>query len=150
METARIAKRIEIRATPEQVFALISDPTSFTALLPGLIGITNISPLPLEKGSSFDYKYRMVGTEIAGTWSVDEIKPPRLYRSHTKGLSESHWTQEVSPSAEGSLYALTIDYTIPDGLVRHLVAETIIAANDRDMDEMITNLKKVLERANHS
>ncbi len=141
-----LEKNVEIAAAPEKVFAFLTSPSNLPLVLPGL-NVSRLPELPLVESAQFDYSYPMAGTEINGVWTVVELKAPSLYMARTKGIGESEWRMEIIADASGCLFKLTIAYIVPEGLIRHAVAEALAAANEHAIEEMLAALKTIMERA---
>lgn len=144
MNDIKLEKSIEIAAAPDRVFDFLRDPGNFPRLLPKL-EISRVPALPLAEGAEFDYAFPLAGVTVHGTWTVTKLKAPSVYGARTKGLSESRWTMHLSPTATGTLFRLLIEYSIPDGLVRQAVAETIAGSIEAYLEGMLENLKKSME-----
>lgn len=145
MEKIKVVKSLEINASQEQIFNFITDPSKISSILPGLIENSNVPELPLVAGAKFDYKYQMYGVMLDGEWIVDEIEFPRLYKAHTTGGSDSLWTQEISGEGDKSTVTLTVEYTMPEGVLSKIKANALISINDKEADHMLHNLKTILE-----
>ena len=146
MKEVTTKKRIEINAAPEKAFAFIADPRNITLVFPELAQVSNFSTDPLEKGSTYNFKYLMGGSLLNGVATVEKMKEPSLIVISTKGLGASVWTHEFTPSGSGSTYQVTMEYSIPDGLISEAEQQEIIASNDKAIELMTQRLKERLEK----
>lgn len=145
MEKIKVVKSLEVNTSPEKIFNFITDPSKIPSILPGLIENSNVPELPLTAGAEFDYRYQMYGVMLDGVWTVDEIQSPSLYKAHTTGGSESWWTQEISGDENKSTVTLTVEYTMPEGVLNKIKANALISINEKEADHMLHNLKTILE-----
>jgi len=73
----KITERIHIDRPPEEVWAVVSDPTTHTAWRPALVEFRQVSEGPLEVGSRIHEKIRWRGREIEIDDVVTALDPPR-------------------------------------------------------------------------
>ncbi len=73
----KITERIHIDRPPEDVWAVVSDPSTHTAWRPALVEFRQISEGPLEVGSRLREKIRWRGREIVIDDVVTALDPPR-------------------------------------------------------------------------
>jgi carbon monoxide dehydrogenase subunit G len=145
MDKIKIVKSAEINAPAQKIFDFITDPSKIPAILPGLTENSNVPPLPLKAGSTFNYKYQMYGVELDGQWIVDEVRSPSYYKSHTTGGSDSTWIEEITPDGDASKVTLTIEYEMPQGVLAKIKGDALASINEKAADEMLHNLKTILE-----
>jgi hypothetical protein len=73
------------------------------------------------------------------------MKAPNLLVAHTTGLGESTWTHSVTATANGSNYAVTMEYVIPEGLISETEEAVVIDSNDKAIEHMTQRLKEKME-----
>ena len=73
----KITERIHIDRPPEEVWAVVADPTTHTAWRPALVEFRQVSEGPLEVGSRIHEKIRWRGREIEIDDVVTALEPPR-------------------------------------------------------------------------
>jgi carbon monoxide dehydrogenase subunit G len=145
METSTVTKSLQINVPPQKIFDFITTPTNIPFILPGLVENYDIPTLPLKAGSKFGYKYQMYGVMLDGLWIVDQIESPTLYKAHTTGEAASTWIQEISGDEQSSTVTLTVEYTIPEGVLNRIKSNALQSINEKEADHMLHNLKTVLE-----
>ena len=73
----KISEHIQIDRPPEEVWAVVADPTTHTAWRPALVEFRQVSEGPLEVGSRIHEKIRWRGREIEIDDVVTALDPPR-------------------------------------------------------------------------
>ncbi len=73
----KITERIHIDRSPEEVWAVVSDPSTHTSWRPALVEFRQVSDGPLAVGSQLREKIRWRGREIEIDDHVTALEPPR-------------------------------------------------------------------------
>ena len=73
----KISEHIHIDRPPEDVWAVVADPTTHTAWRPALVEFRQVSEDPLEVGSRIHEKISWRGREIEIDDVVTALEPPR-------------------------------------------------------------------------
>ena len=145
MEKTTVLKGIDINCKPEKIFSFITDPKNIPLILPGLIENTNIPPLPIKRGSTFNFKYQLAGFIFEGKVKVDKVVPTSTYDFTTIGGITSTWKQSITPKGKGSKFSLNVSYEIPDNVLGKLKSAALIKLNEKDANQYLQNLKSSME-----
>lgn len=134
-----------IHAPIQKVFDFIVDPTQTPKAMSGSIQNSNISELPLKEGSTYNYKYKMLGVTLDGVWEVKQIESPKIYSARTLGDAESEWNYELHEDAGVTYVALTISYKPPHTVYEQVKMSAMVKVNELEAKNFLHNLKALTE-----
>jgi uncharacterized membrane protein len=145
---AKIDRSIDINATGEEVFEVLTD----LDLLPSWSTITvethGTPRQPIEEGDSFEQTLRVLGRNIHSSWRVVELSRPRKvsYETEAVGGGSLRMVQTVEDSAGNSRVVMELDYELPGGLVGELFDSAYAERrNERELEHSLQNLKEFIE-----
>jgi uncharacterized protein YndB with AHSA1/START domain len=144
---APIIHHIEIDRSPEEVFALATDPTRFPEWQLDVRSARWDGPAHAV-GARFSSTRSIAGREVTQTQEVTESDPPRRWAARgVDGPIRAHATVEVEPLDRGTRSHVTfgLDFEGP-GLGRLMVPQVRRIAAKRAPDSH-QNLKRLLERS---
>ena len=124
---------IDIAASPDEVFAALTDSAKFGQAMFGTDVDTTWEP-----GSPILYSGEFDGTSFEDHGEVVEVSPPSVLRlTHRSGDSPEHELRfEVAPSSGGSHVILKQDNNADENAAAH---------SQKNWDTMLGLLKKVVE-----
>jgi len=112
-----VTHSIKIPAPVERVFHVVTTPDNWTRYVTSLVEVSNQSPdLPAE-GSTFSWKYRMMGFTFGGRGVVTTCKSAQNFAMTLQSkfpIKESYEFKDLG--AEGTELTVTIDYEIPSAM----------------------------------
>jgi uncharacterized protein YndB with AHSA1/START domain len=137
-----IHKTIEIRAPVAQVFSYVAQPEHLPEIWPNLIAVTQVEHTP-EGGHRFGWMYKMAGLRLRGHSETVAIEPNHLLVDRSdKGLPNTfRWTYQ--PKDGATEVTLDVDYEAPFRLAEPVLRRI----NERDAEQLLTNLKAKMEAA---
>lgn len=142
----RVAATVEIRATPEQVWACITVPENGPLWQEGAIWTRTTTDGPIGVGTKMDHLGRWLRMRVPTTAVVTVYEPPYRYGYDiTTKLSPkpSLMRYEVEPLAEGSRLTLSNEAQMP-GWTRPL--ESVLQRSVQGMFERdVVRLKALIE-----
>ena len=110
--------RISVSATPDEVFAVLSDPYKYPEWVLGTTEVVAADGSWPKTGSSFDYRAGPPPLVWSGTTEVVDVDPPRrLVLQTTLPIGGVHIDIEIHPAEEGSTIFITEHATVPS--LRH-------------------------------
>ncbi len=145
MDRAQIELQVVIPATPEKLFGFLTVPGKVRLVLPGLIDSTNVSEMPLQVGSTFDYKYQMYGVIFDGQWEVLVLESPTRYEARTTGGAASTWKYKLEEIEGGTRLWLTVEYEVPQTFLGKVKTELVKTVNESEANHFLENLKAVFD-----
>jgi len=134
-----------IHAPIQKVFDFIVDPTQTPKAMTGSIENSNISEFPLKEGSTYNYKYKMLGVTLDGVWEVKQIESPKIYSARTLGDAESEWNYELHEDARVTYITLTVTYKPPQTVAERVKMAAMIKVNELEAKNFLHNLKVLTE-----
>ena len=110
--------RISVSATPDEVFAVLSDPYRYPEWVLGTTEVVSADGSWPKAGSSFDYRAGPPPLVWPGSTEVVDVDPPRrLVLQTTLPIGGVHIDIEIHPADEGSTIFITEHATVPS--LRH-------------------------------
>lgn len=138
-----IRKSIEIRASAGQVFTYLADPENDPEWVPSLMEVRNISGHGSEL--RYEWTYKMVGFKLDGETRTVEHVPNKRMLMTTRGGVDSKWIYELTPTATGTRFDLSVEYEIPLPVLGKLAEKLVARANERELEVAIQNVKDQCE-----
>jgi carbon monoxide dehydrogenase subunit G len=134
---------VEIRRTPEEVFAFVTDPAVYTRWQPSLVSVELHAPGPLELGSRATEVRRFLGRELETTWTCVEHRPcTRSAIECSGGPVPFRGTFELEPSPAGTTFTWTVETW---GAAARLGGPVAGLATRRELAANAGRLKELLE-----
>jgi carbon monoxide dehydrogenase subunit G len=147
MAKRTIETTMHIANAPEAVLGYIADVRHRTAYLPSLKALTDVRGEPSAVGTTWHWRWAMLGREFEGTGRCTEHQPGRLYAFRTEGGLESAFTYKAEPDGDGTRLTISAEFEVPDGLLAQLPSEALLERMGRLEAELVTlNLKALLDR----
>jgi uncharacterized protein YndB with AHSA1/START domain len=98
-----VTTSVEVAASPEVVFAYISNAEHNPEWQSGMVSARWTSDGPIGVGSTYDQRATFLGRKIESTFEVEAFEPGRMIRaSSTAGSFPITFERTVEPSGEGS------------------------------------------------
>jgi carbon monoxide dehydrogenase subunit G len=135
-----------INAPPDKVLGFIADLRNRTRYLPSLKALTDIKGDPAAAGTTWKWKFAVLGREFEGTGRCLKYEAGKLYSFQTQGGLESSWTYRAEPEGGGTKLSVHVEFKIPDNLAGSLPPpQTLEALKKSEGELVINNLKTILE-----
>ncbi|MGH2428449.1 MAG: SRPBCC family protein [Candidatus Limnocylindria bacterium] len=145
---ARVRSQIDLAASPEAVFALLTDLDRLPEWATIVVDSREASTRPLTLGCTFRQTVRVMGQELDTEWQVTELEPGRrlAYEASAALGGRLVMTQTITPRAAGSSVQLEADYDLPGGFLGDLLDLAVVEAkNEREAERSLQNLKELLD-----
>lgn len=137
-------QRIDVDASPEEVFELLADPRNHQKFMPSLTDISEVSDNDVGKRGV--YEFEMVGTSMTGEFADTAYDPPNRRAYDFTGDIEGtvEWTVEAGDGESRVRYRSTIDMPGPDLLdaITDPVAKRFMR---QEVESTLENLKVLVE-----
>ncbi len=134
-----------IKAPIQKVFDFIVDPMQTPKAMTGSIENTNISDMPLKEGSTYNYRYKMLGVTLDGVWEVKQLESPKVYSARTLGDAESEWEYELKEENGVTIVTLTVTYKPPQTVAERVRLTAMAKINELEAKNFLHNLKVLTE-----
>ena len=142
-----INKDIIIKAPPEALFNFTSKPVNLTQIWPGLVELKNMKSLS-NGGFSFQWVYKMSGTNFSGSGECVDIMPYHWFTSRMIGGIESNNTWTFRAKRDKTRVTFTMDYKVPLVLSGRVDVDTLNNMNERESELLLENLRTLFENKN--
>ena len=140
-----IQKEININAPAEKVFDFVAETPNLIEVWPSLIHIGEWKRD--ENGfGEFTFTYQMAGFKYSGRNKDLEFIPGKRIVTESKGGMDALVTWDFEPVDDGTKVTFTGDYTVAIPLVGKVIADRIAALNAIEVEVLLQNLKKKMER----
>ncbi len=136
---------IIINTPVERAFQFVSDTPNLIEVWPSLIHIGDWNRDEKGKGS-FTYTYQMAGFKYSGTNRDVEYIPNKKIVTKSEGGMAATVTWEFESVPDGVHITFTGDYDVNIPLVGKVIADRIAALNAVEVDVLLQNMKKKLEK----
>ena len=140
----KLQRTVETTASPEKVFAYLSDFTTTTEWDPGTVRTRRVSG-DGGVGTTYHNTSKFMGRETELTYEVVEHRPDSRFALRGENSSVvAHDTMDIAPLGEGSTVTYTADFEFK-GLGR-LAAPLLKPALKKLGDEAETGLREALAK----
>ena len=100
---------LQVNASPERIFAVLSDPCAYEHWVVGAKDIRTWDPDFPAPGSAFHHTFMVGPVPIKDSTTVLELEPPRriLLRARARPTGIAHVALELTPQEGGTLVAIS-------------------------------------------
>jgi uncharacterized protein YndB with AHSA1/START domain len=106
---------VHVRADPETVWRVATDPTLGPRWNPNIIAINNFDGGPIRAGSTWSQVLRVMGQEERMDATVIECEPPRRGIVQFTGTGSPRVTTTVQTERDGCLLEQHMELSVPSG-----------------------------------
>jgi uncharacterized protein YndB with AHSA1/START domain len=142
----RIVSSVPIRRPPGEVFDYVSTPANWPKWHPSSVRVTGDAAHPQAVGERCTEEFVVAGRRGRTEWTVTRCERPSVWRIETHGGAGSV-TYELAPSADGTAFTRTLEYTMPNPFLAALNVLVLRARVVRESETAVQNLRRVLEDA---
>ncbi len=136
-----------LNAPPDKVLGFIADVRNRTRYIPSLKALTDVKGGPAAVGTTWKWKFAILGQEFDGTARTVRYEPGKEYAFQTEGGLRSAWTYRVEPDASGTKLTVEVEYDVPDHLVAKLPSPQVLETLKKSEGELVmNNLRAILEK----
>jgi uncharacterized protein YndB with AHSA1/START domain len=145
---AHIERTINIDATPEEVFAILTDLDRLPEWSTITVATHDAPEDHLQVGATFRQTLRVLGRNVDCDWRVTEVDRPRkvAYDATAPGGGQLRMAQQVHEDGTGSRVELDLDYELPGGFLGDAANWAFVERrNEREAEHSLHNLKDLVE-----
>jgi len=146
-----VEAELDIAAPRERVFALLLDPRRLDEWVTASHGVSNV-PDELRAGSEFRQRLRLGGASFDVTWTVVELKRPRLaiWAGGGPAGSRAGVRYELGEQESGTRFRYRNEYHLPGGRLGDFAGRVGSTPARRAMRSSLAKLKNLLESESHA
>jgi uncharacterized membrane protein len=143
---AIVQRSVQIKASPQETMALLSDASRWPDWYPGMTEIDIAAPFP-EEGGKVSFKVKSAGISMPITETVLEYRSEGLQLLQMEGMLSGRARWEVTPDGDGAHLATTFDYALPGGVVGRIADALLVKRmNAKSLEEALSNFRALVER----
>ena len=143
---AIVQRTVQIKASPQETMALLSDASRWPDWYPGMTELSITAPFP-EKGGKVAFKAKSAGLSMPVTETVIDYQPGKLQLFQMEGALSGRARWELTPEGDGTLLTTTFDYELPGGVFGKIADALIVKRmNRKSLGEGLNNFKALVER----
>jgi carbon monoxide dehydrogenase subunit G len=143
---ANVQRSVEVKASPEDTMALLSDASRWPDWYPGMTEIHVAGPFP-EKGGKATFKVKSAGMSMQITETVLDYQPGKLQLLQMEGMLSGRARWELAPEGDGTVLTTTFDYVVPGGVFGRIADALVVKRmNAKSLEEGLHNFKALAER----
>jgi hypothetical protein len=143
---AIVQRNIQIKVSPQETMALLSDASRWPDWYPGMTNLNITAPFP-EEGGKVAFKMKSAGLSIPITETVLDYQPGKLQLLQMEGMLSGRARWELSPEGYGTRLTTTFDYALPAGVLGKIADALIVKRlNGKSLEEALNNFKALVER----
>lgn len=143
---AIVQSSVQIKASPEQTMALLSDAGRWPSWYPGMTQIEIAAPFP-DKGGKVSFKVKSAGLSLPIDETVLEYEPGRLQVLEMEGALSGRARWELAAEGDGTRLTTTFDYALPAGVLGKIADALFVKRlNARSLEGGLSNFKALVER----
>jgi len=143
---AIVQRTVQIKASPQETMALLSDASRWPDWYPGMTELSITAPFP-EKGGKVAFKAKSAGLSMPVTETVIDYQPGKLQLFQMEGALSGRARWELTPEGDGTRLTTTFDYELPGGVFGKIADALIVKRmNRKSLGEGLNNFKALVER----
>jgi uncharacterized protein YndB with AHSA1/START domain len=143
---AIVQRNVQLKASPQESMALLSDASRWPEWYPGMTGISIDAPFP-QAGGKVAFKVKSAGVSMPVTETVLDYQPDKLQLLQMEGMLSGRARWELTPEADGTRLTTTFDYKLPGGVLgRAADALVVKRLNGKSLGEALHNFKALVEQ----
>jgi carbon monoxide dehydrogenase subunit G len=145
---AKITKSIEIEASPEEVFAFITDMKKTNETSKGFAEGEYTSKGPVGVGTTLHYVAKAGGQQAEFDMEITEFEKNKKMSRRTIGASKfkMQGSSTLEPTAKGTKLTSTMNYELPYSILGKLVDKLKVSKDmEKSMERTLRDTKKALE-----
>jgi len=143
---AIVQRNVQIKASPQETMALLSDASRWSDWYPGMTEIDIAAPFP-EEGGKVAFKVKSAGMSMPISETVLDYQPHKLQLLQMEGMLSGRARWEVTPEGDRTRLTTTFDYALPGGVLGKLADALVVKRmNAKSLERGLNNFKALVER----
>jgi uncharacterized protein YndB with AHSA1/START domain len=143
---AIVQRNVQIKASPQETMALLSDASRWPEWYPGLTEPNITAPYP-EEGGKVAFKAKSAGLSMPITETVLDYQPGKLQLFRIEGTMSGRARWELTPEGDGTRLTTMFDYTLRGGAFGKIADALVVKRmNGKTLEEALHNFKALVER----
>lgn len=141
----RIEESVNVKAPIEVVFAAVTDPQRSIEWSPNIVAVSDISPYPVQIGTSWRQTARTVGQTADFTCTITALEPPSGGVLQVSGDYDARVTTRCRVLDGETQVSQVIEFDAESGLKGSMIATVMQAVVRRELTQSLTRMRDTLE-----
>jgi carbon monoxide dehydrogenase subunit G len=143
---AIVQRTVQVKASPQETMALLSDASRWPEWYPGLTEPDITAPYP-EEGGKVAFKVKSAGLSMPITETVLDYQPGKLQLFQIEGMMSGRARWKLTPEGDGTRLTTMFDYTLRGGVFGKIADAVMVKRmNGKSLEEALRNFKALAER----
>ena len=143
---AIVQRNVQVKASPQETMALLSDSSRWPEWYPGLTEPSITAPYP-EEGCKVALKVKSAGLSMPITETVLDYQPGKLQLFRIEGMMSGRARWELTPERDGTHLTTMFNYTLRGGVFGKIADALFVKRmNAKSLEEGLRNFKALVER----
>jgi carbon monoxide dehydrogenase subunit G len=146
---AKLERTIEIDATPEDVYDVLTDPNCLGQWVTIQEELVSAPDPPLSEGDCVVQRMKVVGKSFEVSWDVEVADRPSKVQWVGNGpmgsVARATYTLESNGNG-GTTFSYTNQYDVPGGPVGKVAGRALVSASGGEADATLKRLKEFIEK----
>jgi len=138
---------IDIRASREEVWAVISNPSRLGDWTTIHAGFEGEAPRQVDEGTTFTQKLEVAGQDFSVDWTAEDVEVPSQMVWAGKGPAgtSARSTYDLEKAGEGTRFTYSIRFEPPGGKAADVVAKPVESRSEAEAEASLERLKRLIE-----
>ena len=141
---ANVEKKVVIKAPVAKVFGFVTNPENWTTYVTSLVDVRNVSSQTAEKGTTFNWTYRMLGMNFHGRGIVTENTKNKRFGLKMEGSFPITESYAFSQTDEGTELSIEVQYEMPGKIMNVVAKKGLVEKINKKESENVLNKIKLL------
>jgi carbon monoxide dehydrogenase subunit G len=144
---SEIHKTVTFDAPVEKVFELVDNPDNIPNYIPNVERVADVKRSDGRIGDTFRVIYKVLGISFDEKFTVTGYEPRRKLVSKFDGGMKGTFSWTFEPQGAQTECSLDIEYQVGGGILGKAADALVLErTNEKNMDESLENIRRVLAR----
>lgn len=141
-----IIKKVLINAPVSKVFGYVTKPENWTKYVTSLVEVKNLSSEEAEKGTTFNWTYRMMGMNFHGKGHVTENTKNKKFGLKMEGSFPITESYSFAAAEDGTELSIEVQYEMPGKIMSVVSNKGLMEKlNKKEADSVLGKIKLLCE-----
>jgi carbon monoxide dehydrogenase subunit G len=144
---SEIHKTVTFDAPVEKVFELVDNPDNIPNYIPNVERVADVKRTDGRIGDTFRVIYKVLGISFDEKFTVTGYEPKRKLVSKFDGGMKGTFSWTFEPQGAQTECSMDIEYQVGGGILGKAADALVLErTNEKNMDESLENIRRVLAR----
>lgn len=140
---------VDIAAPAQRVWDVVMDPNRLGEWVTIHRAVSDVPPLPLRRGATFEQSLTLRGAPLHVSWTVEDLEPPRraVWSGRGPAHSRARIVYALAPTADGTRFDYTNEFKPPGGPLGAVAGRVLVGGlSQREAQRSLQRLKRLVEQ----